>query len=132
MFYLTTHSTHFIYGYMASDIVRKETRCRHISYSFRLTVKKFYMHGLCYTSRGALAGTRNTVDLRSIFVSRPILVVNKFPTPYKTSKLFILSAPLRGERRTIYRHAHCESENRLSGLGSRAMRRCQINKQYYH
>ena len=43
MFYLTTHSTHFIYGYMASDIwlktiliVRKETRCRHIGYSFRL------------------------------------------------------------------------------------------------
>ena len=41
MFYLTTHSTHFIYGYMASDIwlrtiliVRKETRCRHIGYSF--------------------------------------------------------------------------------------------------
>ena len=35
MFYLTMHSTHFIYGYMASDIwlrtiliVRKETRCR--------------------------------------------------------------------------------------------------------
>ena len=35
MFYLTTHSTHFIYSYMASDIwlrtiliVRKETRCR--------------------------------------------------------------------------------------------------------
>ena len=43
MFYLTTHSTHFIYGYMASDIwlrtiliVRKET-CRHIGYSFRVT-----------------------------------------------------------------------------------------------
>ena len=40
MFYLTTHTTHFIYGYMASDIwlrtiliVRKETRCRHIGYS---------------------------------------------------------------------------------------------------
>ena len=38
MFYLTTHSTHFINGYMASYIwlrtiliVRKETRCRHIS-----------------------------------------------------------------------------------------------------
>ena len=46
MFYLTTHSTHFIYGYMASDIwlrtiliVRKETRCRHIGYSFRLTAR---------------------------------------------------------------------------------------------
>ena len=44
MFYLTTHSTHFIYGYMASDIwlrtiliVRKEARCRHIGYSYRLT-----------------------------------------------------------------------------------------------
>ena len=44
MFYLTMHSTHFIYGYMASDIwlrniliVRKETHCRHIGYSFQLT-----------------------------------------------------------------------------------------------
>ena len=43
MFYLTTHSTHFIYGYMASDvwqrttqIGREKTRCRHIGYSFRL------------------------------------------------------------------------------------------------
>ena len=46
MFYLTTHSTHFIYGYMASDIwlrtiliVRKETRCRHIGYSYRITAR---------------------------------------------------------------------------------------------
>ena len=47
MFYLTTHSTHSIYGYMASDIliVRKETRCRHIGYSYRLTARLFfYMH----------------------------------------------------------------------------------------
>ena len=77
MFYLTTHSTHFIYGHMASDIwlwtiliVRKETRCRHIGYSFRLTARVLLYalshrqdntyHGLCYTSRGALAGTRNS------------------------------------------------------------------------
>ena len=76
MFYLTTHSTHFIYGYMASDIslrtiliVRKKTRCRHICYSFRLTAKDLLYassyiqdstyHGLCYTSRRALAETRN-------------------------------------------------------------------------
>ena len=46
MFYLTTHSTHFIYGYMASDIwlitiliVRKETRCRDIGYSYRLAAR---------------------------------------------------------------------------------------------
>ena len=71
MFYLTTHSTHFIYGYMASDIwlrtilmVRKETRCRHIGYSYMLTARVLLYapshrqdntyHGLCYTSRGAL------------------------------------------------------------------------------
>ena len=77
MFNLTTHSTHFIYGYMASDIwlrtiliVRKETRCRHMGYSYRLTARVLLYapshrqdntyHGLCYTSRGALAGTRNS------------------------------------------------------------------------
>ena len=76
MFYLTTHSTHFIYCYMASNIwcrtiliVRKETRCCHIGYSFRLTARVLLYapshrqdctyNGLCYTSRGALAGTRN-------------------------------------------------------------------------
>ena len=74
---LTTHSTHFIYGYMASDIwlrtiliVRKETRCRHIGYSYRLTARVLLYapshrqdntyHSLCYTSRGALAGMRNS------------------------------------------------------------------------
>ena len=68
MFYLTTHLTHFIYGYMASDIwlrtiliVRKETRCRHIGYSFRLTARILLYapsqrqdstyYSLCFTSR---------------------------------------------------------------------------------
>ena len=77
MFYLTRHSTHFIYGYMASDIwlrtiliVRKETCCRHKGYSFRLTARVLLYapshrqdstyHDLCYTSCGALAGTRNS------------------------------------------------------------------------
>ena len=77
MFYLTTHSTHFIYAYMVSDIwlrtiliVRKETRCRHIGYSYRLITRVLLYasshrqdntyHGLCYTSRGALAGMINS------------------------------------------------------------------------
>ena len=77
MFYLTMHSTHFIYSYMASDIwlrtiliVRKETHCRHIGYSFQLTAMVLLSspshrqdstyHCLCYTSREALAGTRNS------------------------------------------------------------------------
>ena len=40
------NDAHFIYGYMATDIwlrtiliVRKETRCRHIGYSYRLTAR---------------------------------------------------------------------------------------------
>ena len=74
MFYLTTHSTHFSYSYMASDIwkrtiqiVRKETRCRHMGYSFRLTARVLLYasshrkdsthHGLSYTSRGTLGGS---------------------------------------------------------------------------
>ena len=88
MFYLTTHSIHFIYGYMASDIwlrtiliVRKETRCRHIGYSYRLTARVLLYapshrqdntyHGLCYTSRGALTGMRNssTMEDRSDYPS---------------------------------------------------------------
>ena len=91
MFYLTTHSTHFIYSYMASDIwlrtiliVRKETRFRHIDYSFRLTARVLLYspshrqdstyHGLHYTSRGALVGTRNIsmAPLHEGSIRRPI------------------------------------------------------------
>ena len=85
MFYLTTHSTHFTYGYMASDIwlrtiliVRKETRCRHIGYSYRLTARVLLYapshrqdntyHGLCYTSCGALAGTSKIPIPNAIYV----------------------------------------------------------------
>ena len=81
MFYLTMHSTHFIYGYMVSDIwlrtiliVRKETCCCHIGCSYRLTARVLLYapshrqdstyHSLCYTSRGALAGTRNSSIIR--------------------------------------------------------------------
>ena len=66
---------------MASDIwlrtiliVRKETCCRHIGYSYRLTARVLLYapshrqdntyHGLCYTSRRALAGTRNSSTFR--------------------------------------------------------------------
>ena len=50
--------------------MREETCCRHMGYSFRLTARVLLYapshrqdstyHGLCYTSRGALAGTRNS------------------------------------------------------------------------
>ena len=78
MFYLTTHSTHFILrlysvGYMVKDhsnSERAETRCRHMGYSFQLAARVLLYasshrqdntyHGLCYTSRGALAETRTS------------------------------------------------------------------------
>ena len=124
MFYLTTHLTHFIYGYMESDqdhvydtmdprgrqcngalmttihrnknylwgtyscwaprqvpigpmrqttqIVREETLCRHTGYSFRLATRVLLYspfhrhdstyHGLCYTTHGALAGTKKSLS----------------------------------------------------------------------
>ena len=78
MYYLTTQSTHFIYGYMASDIwlrtiqrAKEKTRCRHyMGYSFRLAARVLLCapshkqgsayHGLCDTSRGAMSATTNS------------------------------------------------------------------------
>ena len=75
MFYLTTHSKHFIYGYMASDMVKDHSDSEKgnplppYRPLFRLTARVLLYapshrqdstyHGLCYTSREALAGTRN-------------------------------------------------------------------------
>ena len=54
----------------AAQIAREETRCRHMGYSFRLTARVLLYalshrqdntyHGLCYSSDGALAETRNS------------------------------------------------------------------------
>ena len=70
-FYLTTHSTHFIYGYMASDHSDSEKGNPLLPHRLLLSInsKGSFIctipqdntyHGLCYTSRGALAGTRNS------------------------------------------------------------------------
>ena len=59
--------------------MRKETRCCHIGYSFRLTARVLLYapshrqdstyHGLWYTSHGALAGTRNSFSLCELYVA---------------------------------------------------------------
>ena len=96
------HSTHFIYGYMASHIwlrtiliVRKETRCRHIGYSFRLTARVILYapshrqdntyHRLSYTSRGALVGTRN--NSMGPTTHRTISYILNIKKSYKTEKV---------------------------------------------
>ena len=52
-----------------TQIARKETRCRHMGYSFRLVARVLLYpsshrqdntHRLYYASRGALTGTRNS------------------------------------------------------------------------
>ena len=131
MFYLTTHSTHFIYGYMASDIwlrtiliVRKETRCRHIGYSFRLTARVLLYapshrqdntyHGLFYTSRGALAGTRNSSmgSPHEGSIRRPIA---RWANALTTD---LLLAPVRPESLTCTFRASCCSLRLLTGTGT--------------
>ena len=95
---------------MASDIwlrtiliVRKETRCRHIGYSYRLTARvHLYAPShrqdntvLCYTSRGALAGTRNSSmgPPHEESIRRPIAPwANALPLSY---------VPLRAGRMTL-------------------------------
>ena len=63
---------YYYYWEKITQIAREETRCRHIGYSFRLAARVLLYasshrqdstyHGLCYTSRGALAVTRNCVE----------------------------------------------------------------------
>ena len=66
MFYLTTHSTHFIlrlYGvrHMVKDHSDSEKGNPLPPHKllFPINRQDSTYHGLCYTSRGALAGTRN-------------------------------------------------------------------------
>ena len=80
MFYLMMHSTYFIYAYNygVEHMVRDNLDSKrgdplpslHMGYSFRLTARVLLYaqskrrdstsHSLCYTSRGALAGMRNS------------------------------------------------------------------------
>ena len=63
-------NTFYLQLYGVKQIAREETRCRHIGYSFRLAAwvllyasshrQDNTYHSICYTSRGALAGTRNS------------------------------------------------------------------------
>ena len=72
-FYLRLYGvTHMVKDH--SDSEREETRLRHMGYSFLLAARVLLYasshrqdntyHGLSYTSRGALAGTRNSLDGR--------------------------------------------------------------------
>ena len=83
MFYLMMHSTHFIYGYIASDIwlrtipiVRKETQltARVLLYAPSHRQDSTY-HGLWYPSRGALAETRNIIIMIMIIIMMLIIII---------------------------------------------------------
>ena len=121
MFYLTTHSTHFIYSYMASDIwlrafliVTKETCRHHMGYSFRLTARVLLYasshrqdntyHGLWYTSRGALAGSRNSsmgrpwrIDPATHRTMSYISLPRPLKDPLYFNKIAVISIDLTGQ-----------------------------------
>ena len=63
-------NTFYLRLYGVGHMVKDHTDSRHMGYSFRLTARVLLYapsrrqnstyHGLCYTSRGALVGTRNS------------------------------------------------------------------------
>ena len=73
--YLTMHSIHFIYGYMASDIMERPTQIARGNLLppqgllFPISSKGYMHHPTdrkahtmaCYTRHGALVGTRNSL-----------------------------------------------------------------------
>ena len=115
---------------MASDIwlltiliVRKETRCRHIGYSYRLTARVLLYapshrqdniyHGLCYTSRGALAGTRNSsmcppADDLAMAPLGPVVYLYWTYTQLRLSKQFWTNKHLTGS--ALYPDSKCQEQ----------------------
>ena len=83
MFYLTTHSTHFIYGYMASDIwlrtiliVRKETHCRHIGYSYQSFMGWTHWAISCSSQCSTTGATSHPV-CGMVHIKEPLLLNDK-------------------------------------------------------
>ena len=90
MFYLTTHSTHFIYVFYMASLLKDHSDSERgitlpplhgllfpISSKGSLNASPHRQdntyHSLCYTSRGALAGTRNS-SMGPQTMGRPFLV----------------------------------------------------------
>ena len=85
MFYLTTHSTHFLRLYGVGDMVKDHSHCEggkplppH-GLLFPISSKGSFIciipsdHGICYTSRGALAGKEKTVSCTEMNVGTDII-----------------------------------------------------------
>ena len=79
--------------------MREETRCQNMGYSFRLAARVLLYassntkdntyHSLCYTSRGALPGTRNTGMTRSCPRDRGLLGYTLQPDTSDFSKVLL-------------------------------------------
>ena len=121
---------------MTTQIAREETRCRHIGYSFRLAARVLLYasshiqyntyRGLCYTRRGALAGTRNSSmgPPHEGSIRRPIApLANAL-----TTGLYL--APSRWEVIILF---HCiysavpDPDQPFGGGGANNLTECQVN-----
>ena len=71
MFYLTTHSTHFIYGYMASDIIMVK------DHSDSERGNPMPPHGLLFSinSKGYFICTKVLLGLPVTYYPNPIFVI---------------------------------------------------------
>ena len=107
IFYLTTHWTHFIYGYMASDIwertiqiAREYTRCCHMGYSFWLAARVFYIHHPTERIAHITAYVTPVVELwleRDLACARARLYARMFYSNMKSySHCYELGAPFPG------------------------------------
>ena len=85
MFYLTTHSTHFIYGYMASDIWLRRERER--NFLFNDALNTFYLR---------LYGVRHMVKDHSDSEKGNPLPPHRLVFPINSKGSFICTIPQTG------------------------------------
>ena len=118
--------------------MKEETRCRHMGYSFRLTARVLLYasshiqdntyHGLCYTSRGTLAGRRNTSmgPPHEESIRRPI--ARSYHGATSRSQMFVI---LYTHTHT-HTHTHTPSQRSISARKSNAETYNDINSSLCH
>ena len=107
MFYLTTHSTHFIYGYMASDI-----RLRTILIVRKGEREMFYL--TTHSTHFIYGYMASDIRLRTILIVRKETRCRHIGYSYRLTARVILYAPSHRQDNTY--HGHCyTSRGALAG-----------------
>ena len=96
--------------------MREETRCRHMGYSSRLTARvrlhasshrqDSTYHGLCYTSRGSLDGTRIWMDRCEVTATRCTFPYTVYYEKHSTMQMTTTSGFQAPRKRKIQAFHH--------------------------